>query len=366
MGKAHRALRWLRRTFALLAVIIAVGAFGGILLRGFVEGREQAANDAGHDLPIKPPPRVITLAGQQPIISLDSESQSKSGIKIEPAQPTDYRERIRAYGTVLDMASLTSLSTSHISAVSQVKVAEAKLAASKAAYERAKTLYQNRSGNLAQSEVAEAAYRSDAAGLVAAQSQAQTIAATAIQEWGRTIGAALLEGSPLVQRLIDRQDILIQVTLPPGLSAEPPSTAEVEIGGASAMVDARLISAAPRTDPKIQGLSFFYIAPANKGLLPGMSAVAFLNAGEQTAGVTIPQSAVIWHAGKSWVYLRAAPGRFTRLAIPARNYESANGAIVVPQALLPGKAPSIVTEGAQVLLSEEFRAEVQVGEDPNQ
>jgi hypothetical protein len=266
---------------------------------------------------------------------------------------------------VLDIGNLTALSTSYVAATTQMNTAEARLAASSAAFKRAAALYRDGAGSLAQSEAAEASYRGDAAALIAAQSHCRTIAATAIQEWGQTIGTALVQAAPLVQRLIDRQDLLIQVTLPHGLSIEPPKAASIQGGGDFAKVDAQLISSAPRTDPKIQGLSFFYLAPPAGGLLPGMNVLAYMSPDGGHPGLTIPPSAIVWHAGKAWIYLRTASEGFTRQAIPAANYERPDGAVIIPAASIQN-AQGIVTEGAQLLLSEEFRAQIQVGQDPNQ
>jgi hypothetical protein len=366
VAKAGTKTRLLAPAFGLLLALAALGAFGGMLIWGFVEGRQQAENDAKRDLPIKPPLRVTPNPAGEPIILLDGASQTKSGLKIETAQRAVYREQVRAYGTVLDIANLTTLSTNYVAATTQMSAAEAKLAASSAAFKRAAALHRNEAGSLAQSEAAEATYRSDAAALIAAQSHSRTIAATAIQEWGQTIGTALVQAAPLVQRLIDRQDLLIQVTLPPGLSVEPAKTASIQTGSDTAKVEARLISPAPRTDPKIQGLSFFYLAPAGSGLLPGMSVLAYLSVDGGRPGLTIPPSAIVWHAGKAWIYLRMTSESFTRQAIPQANYERADGGIMIPAAAIPEKAQGIVMEGAQLLLSEEFRAQIQVGEDPNQ
>jgi hypothetical protein len=366
VAKSCTKTRLRARALGILLALTALGALGGVLVWGFVEGRQQAEKDAQRDLPIKPPLRVTLNPAGEPNILLDGESQAKSGLKIEAAQPAFYREQVRAYGTVLDIANLTTLSTSYVAATTQMNAAEAKLAASSAAFKRAVALHRYEAGSLAQSETAEASYRSDAAALVAAQSHCRMIAATAIQEWGQTIGTALVQAAPLVQHLIDRQDLLIQVTLPPGLSIEPAKTASIQSGSNLAKVDADLISAAPRTDPKIQGLSFFYLAPAASGLLPGMSVLAYLSVGEGRPGLSIPPSAIVLHAGKAWIYLKAGSESFIRQSIPDGNYERPDGRIMIPAAAIPETARGIVTEGAQLLLSEEFRAQIQVGEDPNQ
>ncbi|MBT8446729.1 MAG: hypothetical protein HKO62_00020, partial [Gammaproteobacteria bacterium] len=71
-----------------------------------------------------------------------------------------------------------------------------------------------------------------------------------------------------------------------------------------------------------------------------------------SATVTVvPASALVWHSGRSWVYRREADGAFVRIAVDT-GAQTADGRLV-SGALEAGD--DIVTRGAQVLLSEEFR-----------
>ena len=118
-----------------------------------------------------------------------------------------YEDHVRAYGTVLDLANLTTLNTTYVSAVSQLNTAQAKLAASQPAYARAQALYAKDVGSLAQMQTTEAAVLGDKASVAAAQSQVRTLAATALQEWGPVIGRALVASAGLVNRLIERRGV---------------------------------------------------------------------------------------------------------------------------------------------------------------
>ena len=119
------------------------------------------------------------------------------------------------------------------------------------------------------------------------------------------------------------------------------------------------VSPATRTDPRIQGVSFFYTAPAESGVLPGMNLLAFLPSGRTVRGITIPASAIVWWQDRAWVYRRTGADSFTRTEIPT-DLPATGGGYVVKGA---AKDTEIVTQGAQSLLSEEFRAQIQVGED---
>jgi len=121
-----------------------------------------------------------------------------------------------------------------------------------------------------------------------------------------------------------------------------------------------LISAAPRTDPRIQGLSFLYVAPAESGVLPGMDVLAFLPDGNDIEAAVVPPSAIVWWQGRAWAYLRTGPETFARREIPtAQPAPDGSGGYIVRD--LPANA-EVVTRGAQALLSEEFSAQIDVAD----
>ena len=339
-----------------LLVAGAIIAVAALLIWGFLTGRNEAAVEAEREQPVQAPLRVTTKNGA-PVITLDDETQERSGIETETLPATPYQEQVRAYGMVVDVARLTALSNNYTTAKTQVQTAQAKLAMSKPAFERAKSLFEDQQAvSQAQVQSAQAAFVSDQASLAAAEAQVRTLAATAYQEWGSVLGKSLVEDSPIIARLIERQDFLVQITLPPGVSlAIPPSTAAIETGkGVHAVIS--FVSPATRMDPKIQGLSFFYTAPAESGVLPGMNVLAFLPTGTSVDGVSVPASAIVWWQDRAWVYRRTSTETFTRDEI-ATDLPAEGGGYIVKD--LPGDA-EIVTSGAQLLLSEEFRSQIQV------
>lgn len=362
-GTAKRALG--RRVLGLVIALALLGGLGALVISGFVEGRQEAAVEAEREGPIKPPLRVKLPPRGEPIVTFDTPTQKTIGLEMVTPTAAPYDDHVRAYGTVLDLATLTTLNTTYVAAVSQLHTAEAKLAASQPAYARAQALYSKDIGSLAQMQTAEAAVLSDKASVAAAASQVRTLAATALQEWGPVVGRALVASAGLVNRLIEREEFLLQVTLPPSVSIDPPTTASVEVGGSSRRVDVRYISPATRTDPKIQGLSFFYAAGANTGVLPGMNVRAYLATGHSVEGYVVPSKAVVWWSGRAWVYLRLDGDSFTRREIPTDMPVKDGSGFVVPVHAFgeDDEPPQIVVQAAQLLLSEEFRAQIQVGGD---
>lgn len=348
----------LRRLLGAAVVAAIVIPAGGLLVWGFVEGRDQAALEAEREQPVKEPLRVGKSDGQA-VITVDAETQERSGIETTALKLAPFRDETRAYATVLDPGRLTELANTYAGAKAALQTAQAKAAASKATFERTQALYNDRQNvSLAQQQAAEATFRTDQAALASAESQLRTLSATARQEWGAVLGQSLTDGSSLVGDLIERQSFLIQVTLPAGVTlATPPPSATIEIPNGE-RAEIKLVSVAARTDPKIQGVSFFYVTAAEAAVLPGMNAVAFLPSGAAVSGVVVPHKAIVWAQDRPWAYRRVGPEVFARIAIPTDL--AAPGGFVVKE--LPDEA-EIVTDGAQLLLSEEFRAQIQVGGD---
>jgi hypothetical protein len=341
---------------ATLLVAAAVVACCVLLVWGFLNGR----NEADQERAIKVPIRVSNKNGD-PVITLDAATQQRSGIETAALPSTPHPEELRAYGMVLDVARLTELSNNYASAKAQVQTAKAKLAMSKPAFDRAEKLFnETHVVSQAQLQAAEAAFGTDQASLAAAEALVRTLSATAYQEWGSVLGKSLVDESPMIKALIERQIFLLQITLPPGVTlAVAPATAAVETGKA-ARAEITFVSTATRIDPKIQGVSFFYTAAAESGVLPGMNVLAFLPSGRSIEGVAVPASAIVWWQGRAWVYRRAGRDTFTRVAI-ATDVPTPGGSYLAKDL---AKDAEIVTRGAQLLLSEEFRAQIQVEEDP--
>ena len=344
----------------LVALTIAVG-MGVLAAWGIIEGRSQAAREASRAGPVQVPSRVKLDDDGDPAVILDERTRKRGGVEVITALPIRYRGQVRAYGTVIDLDNLTTLHNRYVTAVAQIQSAQAKLVASKAAFERAQDLLKSRSMALAQLQAAEAAFGVDQAALATAQAQVKTIRATAFEEWGPVIGKALVEGEALVSQLIEREAFLIQITLQPGMSIDPPPTATVQLNDSVPRVEVRFLSVASQADPKIQSFSFYYVADAESRLLPGMSVLAALPVGASLDGVVVPASAIVWWGGRAWVYLRTGAETFKRHPIPTDVPATDAGGIVVPVAVFPRSPPDFVTQGAQALLSEELRAQIQVG-----
>ena len=320
-------------------------------------GTSAAVSD---DSPKSPQPSSAAGSGEPGTVRLTADQQHQIGLQTAVLEAATHPEQFRAYGAVLDVARITDLTNSYANAQAQLETAQAKFDVAKSAFERAQSLVHSAILAKRDAEAAEGTFRTDQASLTAAESQLKTLAATARQEWGPVIGKGVVERSPQVVQLIERDQFLVQVTLPPGVVlAEPPRAALAQAPSRNANIDLQYVSPATRTDARIQGLSYFFVASGDSGLLPGMNTTVYVPSGKTYEGVFLEDTAIVQWQGRSWVYLRAGPDTFKRHPISTDQPVSDDDYVV--QDIPPGS--EIVIQGAQVLLSEEAKSELRGGGD---
>jgi len=320
-------------------------------------GTSAAVSD---DSPKSPQPSSAAGSGEPGTVRLTADQQHQIGLQTAVLEAATHPEQFRAYGAVLDVARITDLTNSYANAQAQLQTAQAKFDVAKSAFERAQSLVHSAILAKRDAEAAEGTFRTDQASLTAAESQLKTLAATARQEWGPVIGKGVVERSPQVVQLIERDQFLVQVTLPPGVVlAEPPGAALAQAPSRNANIDLQYVSPATRTDARIQGLSYFFVASGDSGLLPGMNTTVYVPSGKTYEGVFLEDTAIVQWQGRSWVYLRAGPDTFKRHPISTDQPVSDDDYVV--QDIPPGS--EIVVRGAQVLLSEEAKSELRGGGD---
>jgi hypothetical protein len=320
-------------------------------------GTSAAVSD---DSPKSPQPSSAAGSGEPGTVRLTADQQHQIGLQTAVLEAATHPEQFRAYGAVLDVARITDLTNSYANAQAQLQTAQAKFDVAKSAFERAQSLVHSAILAKRDAEAAEGTFRTDQASLTAAESQLKTLAATARQEWGPVIGKGVVERSPQVVQLIERDQFLVQVTLPPGVVlAEPPRAALAQAPSRNANIDLQYVSPATRTDARIQGLSYFFVASGDSGLLPGMNTTVYVPSGKTYEGVFLEDTAIVQWQGRSWVYLRAGPDTFKRHPISTDQPVSDDDYVV--QDIPPGS--EIVIQGAQVLLSEEAKSELRGGGD---
>ena len=347
-----------RRGVLFACILVGLGAGAAIAARLLDLGLPVRASVTE---PSKPsPPSRATLEQGRIVVRLTDRERSNIGVETARLVPQSHKIEIQAYGNVIDLARVTELTNSYANAKAQLQTAEAKAEVSRAAFRRARNLGQY--ATQVQLETSEGASRTDEAALAAAQSQLRTLGATAQQEWGAEIGRAIVERSPFVTRLIERNAFLVQVTLPPGETMKnPPETAYAEMPPQSERVSLRYVSPATRTDQRIQGVSYFYTVAGDSGLLPGMSTLAFLTSDRKTGGIAVPEAAIVHWQGSAWIYRSVGEDAFARHPLRTDAPISADSYVIEDL----DHETDVVVIGPQAVLSEEMKGESRSAAGPD-
>lgn len=344
-----------------IAIIIALQAFLIIMLFWmlvFYGKDEYEALTSESEEEIETPSLVSTSLGAT-VVTLSEETQAQSGISTTALQAGQQQSALASFGSVVSINPLIELRTRYLNASADASVVRAALLNSKQEYERLARLNQDNK-NISDRAViaAEAAWKADQAKLAAAETAARNIRDTMRQQWGEKLTRLATEqpASAALERLLQYREVLLQITLP--FSTAKPrlgnTLAVAPAGAEGKTVEAEFVSASPQTDNAMPGNTYFYRAPA-ENLRTGMRvSVRMAKSDKPVNGVIVPNSAVVWYGGKAWVYLKQAPDRFLRHAIGTNS--PANGGWFVAGQLEAGD--ELVTSGAQLLLSEEFKYQI--------
>ena len=113
-----------------------------------------------------------------------------------------------------------------------------------------------------------------------------------------------------------------------------------------------------RVDPKTQAQGFL-LRIDDAPPLPGAAVTAYLELpGDAKNGVTIPRDAVVRFGGNAWAYVKTKSDEFARREV-ALDQPTDKGWFI-SEGFKPGE--NIVVAGAQSLLSEQQKSQLQSGE----
>ncbi|MEO8418143.1 MAG: hypothetical protein ABI475_05410 [Methylophilaceae bacterium] len=307
---------------------------------------------------IESPSRVGIDAGLT-IVTLSPQAQAQSGITTSKLKASTHQNTLSTFGTVLSIDALIDLRTRYLTAKADASVARASLTNSQQEYQR--LLQLNRDNrNISDRAVmaAEAAWKADEARVLAAETTANNVRDNIRQSWGEALTnqATQQPAGASLQRLLQYREVLLQIALPFDAPSPKPGSmlAVTPTGSRDKTIQAEFVSPSPQTDSTIQGKTYYYRAAADE-LRAGMRVTVHMaDSAVNVTGVIVPDSAVVWYGGKAWVYRKEDANRFVRL--PVNTDMEANSGWFNAGNVKPGQA--LVTSGAQLLLSEEFKYQI--------
>lgn len=344
-----------------LGIIVGIQAFLIVMLFWvlvFYGKDEYEALSQSIEEEIDTPNRVSSKAGMT-IITVNAATQEQSGIKTSQLKNATHQAAMSTYGNVISIDTLIDLRTRYLAAKAEAAVQRTTLTQFNLEYSRLYALNLDEK-NVSDKAVATALanLKSNEARVYAAETTAKNILESMLQAWGETLTklATNKDAGGLLQSLIAYDAVLVQITLPFD-STEPLAKSTLTVAPTAATartIKAQYVSRAPQSNTIMQGKTYFYLAVTTE-LRAGMQVkVGGSQAIGQVKGVIIPNSAVIWYGGKPWLYRKTDQEHFTRLPI-LTNVEVGdswfyNGDLKAND--------TVVTNGAQLLLSEEFKYQI--------
>lgn len=416
----NRTLKWI----VMGVVLVAIGA---LLIWAFLAGRQELAREREREEPIKVPPRVSRTAEGGIILTLDPETQTRIGLKAETLNATTVQPEIVAYGRLQEDPSQSftmrspaagilrqadsrdwpalgeiladgaqigvleprltpfervDASTRLSLAQADVQSIEADLAAAHAALDRARTLNaENKNLSDRALQEAEARVTSQEAKRAAALENARLLQAslTASPGASSSLPLSVSRGGEVVEILTKPNEVvesgqpilraarfdslIARVDVPPGeiVPASIATARIVPLGNENISFSGERVGLAANVASATLGQGFLFRFSARGAVLrPGTAVTAYLPVpGTRKQGVSIPRAAVVRYGGKAWAYAQVDAEKFTRREVSVEQ-PTANGWLVTT-----GFAPGdrVVVAGAQVMLSEEMKSQIQILEE---
>lgn len=298
------------------------------------------------------------VEGGRPVVRVSPESQKASGIAVDALRPGSSEAAVEAYGMVMNLQPLAEMRGRYLAAAAEARALRAVVAASESEFRRMELLFKD-DRNVSEQAVraAEGRYRSEQARQLAAEQTASSLRDSIRSTWGDTVtGWAANPDSQAMQALLRQSSFLVQLVLPYDL---PRSAIRGRITIAPAVSrenarPARFVADSPQVDPALPGETYFYMSDGG-GLRAGMRVLARIGlGGAAVPGVIVPPAAVVWHAGKAWVYVKDDGQTFARHEVSTAQeldggWFNAGGF---------GADDEVVVSGAQLLLSEELKYQI--------
>jgi membrane fusion protein, multidrug efflux system len=293
------------------------------------------------------------------IVKVSKVAQLQSGIQTQPLTLTSKRVTLNTLGNVLNVDALIEERARYLNATSNANLLNILMLNQARDYHRMHLLNQDDKNVSDQAmQLARTNYEQTQVKYKAALLEVESIANTIRTNWGVTIAKEVMQAklSPLFDNLLSRNEVLILVTYPNESSiTEPFEKVTLRPISTSNVIEASLICESTSTDPTIQGRTYYYHAPA-KYLRSGMRLNVEIHPDKQEKqGVIIPQNAIIRYAGLAWVYKKQKEEEFVR--IPVKTDTNEDNGWFNPLDLLH-EGDEIVINGAQLLLSEEFKYQI--------
>ena len=323
-------------------------------------GRDEFRLFAGREEEEVPTASNVESAGAMPTVQLSNAAQKEVGIAYAAVRPAEFAPQTAVAVSVLDPQPLVELRARLQAARLEIQAAKAAAGASASELARVQALYEDdRNASQRALQSADAQAQANAARSRAAESALEALRAQARTSWGSVVAGWLESDAAQIERLVAGLDALLRASVRPEDALGAPGSLRVVLPGNGKSMIATPLGPAPRADAEHGGSGLFYRL-RNAAVRPGMRLAGSLaRSGAAREGALVPASAIVWHSGKPWVYLREADDKLPD-ASEFRRRDVSGGEAIGDEWFVAGFADDaeVVVRGAQVLLSEELKFQI--------
>jgi hypothetical protein len=329
-----------------IALVCLVLLFSFIILQ-----KANAANSTDEEA------SKLTLPSSQAVVVIDDKIIQTSGIQVQPTTATHLIPELTTYGLAVNIQPLLEIRSHYFSAKSKFISAKAAFSQAQQSLNRLQNLNRDNAVSTRKLQLQQFQWQSSKASLDASRFQLEAIQNKTLLRWGKEITEwVITANAEQFSKLISGHHTLLLIAMPANHQFTDIGQAiYVQSAGIRQLAEtAQYLAEAPSLHPFSQAKQFFFQLN-NNHIIPETRLTAWLPLKQKiNSGVLIPASAIIWHLGQPYAYIRTGTEQFTRRQIV--DPIGTGDGYFVQNSIIPGE--ELVVTGAQMLLSEEFRNQI--------
>jgi len=290
------------------------------------------------------------------IITIPNSIITNSGIEIQSISESKKQSINSSYGYVVNLKNLIDFKTNYLNINFEINKLNTQLKEENEHFKKLKFLNGDNK-NIADSVVHEKEIEINNLrnNLNIQKSNKDNLLQTINQEWGSSFKELLTyPKKSLLKNIFNSETRLLKITIANNKTQKliPSELMVSSLNQPKNKYKANFISKSPIGNPDIQGVAYFYLT-SNNSLMMGSKINAYIETGEDrhVKKFYVPKSAIVWNDGKPWVYAKTGNNSFLRRPL-SKMKEVDDGWNVQFENISPKE---IVTKGAQLLLSEEYK-----------
>jgi len=294
-------------------------------------------------------------------VSLEEEVQETLGLEIIKLKSSMLNNENTSFATRINLSPLLQQRSNYFAHLSEFEISQLKRNQAQAEVKRLKKLANNQAVSSRKLLTRQNQLAIYSAELKAAKNKLNALSNQFSNQWGATLTNWFLsENNQHFQQVNNLKKHIYTLYLPQYILTAPKTIFIHPSNQRTQAKKAQLISnAANFGNTQQAGNAFFYLAEHTSPLSKRVNAWIPLNT-QAKNGVIIPQSALVWHLGQSFVYLQIDNENYQRIKINHKVRIDADHYFIQHELQTNDR---LVSLGAQTLLSEEFRGQIPAEDD---